>query len=36
VPDEGSPSAEIDPSPVTNALCAFVPPSPTRGEGKEN
>ena len=24
-----------DPSPVSNALCAFDPPSPTRGEGKE-
>src|ERR1700674_908669 len=32
--DEGSASAERDPSPVTNALCASVPPSPTRGEGK--
>jgi hypothetical protein len=32
--DEGSLSAETDPSPVTNALRAFVPPSPTRGEGK--
>src|SRR5882672_8935665 len=34
-PDEGSLSAEADPSPVTTALCAFVPPSPTRGEGRK-
>jgi hypothetical protein len=33
--DEGSLSAETNPSPVTNALRASVPPSPTRGEGKE-
>src|SRR6187455_288343 len=30
-PDEGSLSAETDPSPVTNAPRASVPPSPTRG-----
>src|SRR5882672_1362967 len=34
-PDEGSLSAEADPSPVTTALRAFVPPSPTRGEGRK-
>jgi hypothetical protein len=38
-PDEGYVSAnteraEADPSPVTNALRASVPPSPTGGEGK--
>jgi len=27
-------SVDLNPSPVTNALCASVPPSPTRGEGK--
>src|ERR1700732_3182647 len=34
-PDEGSLSAETEPSPVTNAHLALAPPSPTRGEGKE-
>src|SRR6266542_6815936 len=33
VPDEGSLSAETDPSPVSIALRAIDPPSPTRGEG---
>ena len=38
-PDEGSLSADTgpgrgNPSPVTNALRAFVPPFPTRGEGR--
>jgi hypothetical protein len=32
VTDEGSPSA--DPSPVSNSLRSFEPPSPARGEGK--
>jgi hypothetical protein len=32
--DEGSLSAETDPSPVSNELRSFDPPSPTRGEGK--
>jgi len=32
--DEGSLSAEADPSPVSNSLRSFEPPSPTRGEGK--
>ena len=34
-PDEGSLSAEADPSPVSNELRSFDPPSPTRGEGKK-
>src|SRR5258708_29921101 len=34
-PDEGSLSAETDPSPVSIALRAIDPPSPTRGEGEE-
>src|ERR1700732_4215626 len=33
--DEGSLSAETDPSPVSNSLRSFEPPSPTRGEGKK-
>ena len=33
--DEGSLSAETDPSPVSNSLRSFEPPSPARGEGKE-
>ena len=32
--DEGSLSAETDPSPVANSRGSFAPPSPTRGEGK--
>jgi hypothetical protein len=32
--DEGSLPAEIDPSPVSVALHAIDPPSPTREEGK--
>src|SRR3981081_3482126 len=30
-PDEGSLSEETDPSPVSNSLRSFEPPSPTRG-----
>src|ERR1700754_1415545 len=34
-PDEGSLSAETDPSPVTDKLRSFMPPSPPRGGGEE-
>jgi hypothetical protein len=33
--DEGSLSAETDPSPVSSPLRVADPPSPTRGEGNE-
>jgi hypothetical protein len=33
--DEGSLSAETDPSPVLNELRSFDRPSPSRGEGKD-
>ena len=29
------PSIDRNPSPVSNSLCSFEPPSPTRGEGKK-
>src|SRR4051812_32824572 len=32
----GSASAERDPSPGSNPLRVFAPPSPTRGEGKKS